>query len=240
MEQFLAPILTLTGLGLFFALALTFASKKFAVVQDPRIKEILQKLPGANCGACGMAGCTHFAEALVKKEVVLDGCKVCSEETASEIANILGVKLSLAEKKVASLRCHGGKSAKDKFIYQGIKDCQAAAQTLGGHKICSWACLCFGTCESACPFGAIQMSPEGLPVINSELCTGCGKCVQACPRNVLVLIPTKGKVYVGCSSRDTAKEVVRACSVGCIACKKCDEVCPVDAIKIVENLALID
>ncbi len=256
MMQFLIPILTLTGLGLLFGLVLTLASKKFAVSYDPRIKQVMDKLPGTNCGACGMAGCSRFAEAVVKEKVTLENCKVCSEEAAAEIAKILGIKLSLKEKKVATLRCHGGKKAKDKFIYQGIKDCQAAAQLLGGSKFCSYACLGFDTCLRVCPFGAIKMTPEGLPVIDSQLCTGCGKCVEACPRNLLVLIPRKAKVYpvredaasssfsngvyVGCSSHHPPKEVVRVCEVGCIACKKCEEVCPVEAIKVVENLAVID
>ena len=240
MKEFLAPILTLTGLGLFFGLVLTWASKKFAVLQDPRIEEILKRLPGANCGACGMPGCAGFSEALVKGEGAIENCKACSEEAACEIAKILGAKLSLAEKKVATLRCHGGKSAKDKFIYQGIENCQAVAQTLGGQKLCSFACLGFGDCERACPFDAIRMGPEGLPIIDSALCTGCGKCVAACPRDLMTLIPVKAKVYVGCSSHEPAKEIVRVCNVGCIACKKCGQVCPVGAIKIVENLAVID
>lgn len=240
MIQFIAPILTLTGLGLFFGLVLSWASRKFAVTQDPRIKEILEKLPGANCGACGKAGCSGFAEGLAGGEIDLSVCKACTAEQATEIAKILGVEVGLKEKKVATLRCHGGKQAKDKFIYQGIKDCLAAAQTLGGHKFCSYACLGFGNCQRACPFGAIQMSAEGLPMIDAELCTGCGKCVAACPRNLLALIPIKGKVYVGCNSRLPAKEVMRVCSVGCIACKKCEKACPEDAIKVVENLAAID
>ncbi len=149
MNQFLAPILTLTGLGLFFALVLTFASKKFAVPRDLRIKEVLDKLPGANCGACGMAGCARFAEALVKQEVSLDNCKACTKDTAAEIADLLKIKLSLGEKRIASLRCHGGKQARDKFIYQDIEDCRAAAQTLGGQKLCSYACLGFANCVRA-------------------------------------------------------------------------------------------
>ena len=240
MEQFLAPILTLTGLGLFFALVLSWAAKKFAVVQDPRIQQIVQRLPGANCGACGMAGCARFAEALAKGESSVESCKACSEEVASQIADILGVKLSLSEKKAATLRCHGGKDAKDKFLYQGIPQCQAAAQVLGGQKLCSFACLGFGDCQKACPFGAIEMTAEGIPKIDLELCTACGKCVEACPRNLLILVAKKAKVYIGCNSKDAAKIVVGACKVGCIACKKCAEACPAEAIKIVENLAVID
>ncbi len=240
MNQFLAPILTLTGLGLFFGLVLTLASKKFAVRQDPRIQKILENLPGANCGACGKAGCAGFGESLIRGELPLQACKICSEEQAAEIAKILGVEAPLKEKEVVSLRCHGGKKAKDRFIYEGPASCRAAAQVLGGYKLCDYACLGFGDCLRACPFGAIKMSPEGLPIINSELCTSCGQCLASCPRNLLVLIPAKAKVYVGCTSHDPAKTVAQACAVGCIACKKCEQACPVDAIKVIDNLAVID
>jgi len=240
MSQFLVPILTLTGLGLFFGLVLTLAAKKFSVSHDPRIQELIEKLPGANCGACGLAGCAGFAEALVKGEAVLANCKACSEEQAQQVAKVLGVKISATKKKIATLRCHGGKRAKDRFVYEGIKDCLAAAQLLGGQKSCSFACLGFGNCERVCPFGAIKMTEEGLPVIDSNLCTACGKCVPACPRNLLVLIADEARVYVACDSRDSAKIVARVCEVGCIACKKCEKICPEKAIKIVENLAIID
>ncbi len=84
------------------------------------------------------------------------------------------------------------------------------------------------------------MDAQGLPRIDIELCTGCGKCVEACPRDLLVLIPRKSKVYVGCNSHHPPKVVAAVCKVGCIACGKCAAVCPVEAIKIVENLAIID
>jgi ferredoxin len=56
----------------------------------------------------------------------------------------------------------------------------------------------------------------------------------------MVLVPRKASVYLGCASGDPAKVVAKVCAVGCIACKKCEKVCPADAIKVVENLAIID
>lgn len=249
MIQYLPPIITLTVLGLFFGIVIAFASKKFAVIQDPKIQEILGKLPNANCGACGLAGCANFAEVLVKGDTALSNCRACSEEQAAGIAAILGVPHSSADKQVAALRCHGGSKAKNKFEYQGIADCQAAAQLMGGYKLCGYACLGLGNCARVCPFNAIRMDTgTGLPVIDAAFCAGCGRCARACPRKLLVLIPRQfpkskireRRIYVGCGSLDAAKTVVNVCAVGCIACKKCAEACPVAAIKAADNLAVID
>jgi ferredoxin len=63
---------------------------------------------------------------------------------------------------------------------------------------------------------------DGMPVIDAELCTGCGVCVNNCPKNVLELIPVDAPVYVPCNSRETkAKDVTSVCDVGCIHCKAC-------------------
>src|SRR5512142_74955 len=42
-------------------------------------------------------------------------------------------------------------------------------------------CIGCQACVGECPVGAIEMSPEGVAVINPELCVGCGKCAQVCP-----------------------------------------------------------
>ncbi len=240
MKEFLAPVLTLTGLGLFFALVLAWAAQKFAVIQDLRVQKVLDQLPGANCGACGKAGCAAFAEDLARGQVDLSNCKACSAEDARKIGEILGVKVSLAVKQVITLRCQGGKNAADKYIYQGVGDCQAAINVLGGPKSCNYACVGFADCVRACPFGALNMGEDGLPIINHQLCTGCGKCVAACPRNLMALAAENSLVYVGCSSMDPAKVVIKVCKAGCIACRKCEKECPFEAIEVIDNLAVID
>src|SRR3990167_6356749 len=133
----LIPILVLTFLGVAFGIGLALASKKFCVTLDPRIENIYAHLPGANCGACGMAGCMGFAEALIHGTCTVDRCSVTEEENRKEIAEILGVELKTKVKTTALVHCHGGnKRAKDKFIYTGIKDCVAANLVMGGPKAC--------------------------------------------------------------------------------------------------------
>ena len=46
----LYAMLSLGGLGLLFGLALAVVAKKFAVEVDPKVEEILDLLPGINCG----------------------------------------------------------------------------------------------------------------------------------------------------------------------------------------------
>ncbi|MCX7661073.1 MAG: RnfABCDGE type electron transport complex subunit B, partial [Candidatus Omnitrophica bacterium] len=237
----IVSVLTLGGLGLIFGVGLSLANKKFYVRRDSLAEEILVFLPQANCGACGKLGCLGFAESLAKKEISLNRCVLADKQTREKLASLLGLQLEEKTKKVAVLFCNGGNiRAKDKFIYQGTKSCSLASSFFGGQKSCFWACLGFGDCEKICPFGAITMSEEALPIIDEEKCTGCGLCVERCPKKVLTLVP-KDKVYnVRCSSKEIGKKVLEACSVGCIACRRCQKACNFEAIKIIDNLAVIN
>ena len=68
--------LILGGLGLTFGVILAISSKIFYVKTDTRIEDVKKLLPNYNCGACGFAGCSGFAEAIVKGEATdLSRCK---------------------------------------------------------------------------------------------------------------------------------------------------------------------
>ncbi len=243
MNNVLLPIAALVGLGVTFGLTLAYAARKFHVPTDPMIEKILAKLPGANCGACGKAGCRGFAEALLAGELDIHSCASAAAENKKSIAELLGLSLEEKTKLVSSLHCCGGNNTKDKYLYDGMKDCLAASLILGGQKECKYGCLTYGTCVKACPYDAIEMTGKGFPRVIEEKCTACGVCVNVCPKKLWALIPfdaSKAKIYVACSSRDIGKIVMSICPVGCIACRRCEKACAHGAMQVLENLARID
>jgi len=240
---FIASIIALGGLGLFFGAGLAFASKKFAVKVDPKVEKIHDALPGANCGACGYPGCSAYAEAVATGEAACNLCAPGGKETSDLLADIMGISSEIDEDpKVAVVACQGDKEkASDKFVYQGIEDCHAAQLIGGGHKECEYGCLGLGSCVKACPFDAMHMAENGLPVVNEDKCTACGICVSTCPRGIMQLIPRKQKIYLACVSQGKAKAVKSVCSAGCFACKICStpKVTPSGAIEMDGNLPVI-
>jgi Na+-translocating ferredoxin:NAD+ oxidoreductase subunit B len=237
----LIPVLILGSLGIIFGIGLAVAAKKFCVVTDPRLEKVFSRLPGANCGACGMAGCMGFAEGLIKGNCTVEGCVVSTEAVRHDIAGMLGIEAKTKTKKLAVLHCHGGSlRVKNKFVYRGIKDCLSASLIMSGPKSCAYGCIGYGNCARACPFGAISMNDENLPVVNPDKCRACGKCVAACPKKLFSLLVSTKVYAVRCKSLDIGRNVSAVCPVGCIACRKCEKACPVKAIQIIDNLPVID
>lgn len=236
-------VLSMGGLGLLLGLGLAVASKKFAVTIDPKIEQVLDVLPGANCGGCGYPGCSGFAEAVVGGKVLVTDCKPGGPEIAEQIAGILGVEVGDVAPEVASVHCQGGrKEAKEKCLYEGLESCAAAWLIAQGSKSCNYGCLGLGDCVRECPYEALIMGDNGLPVVIEEKCTACGLCVSACPRGIIQLIPKTARVYLGCVSQDRAKAVKGICTIGCIGCKVCStpKVTPSEAIQMEGNLPVID
>lgn len=246
MDLILVAVISLGAIGLISAVILYAASKKFAVYEDPRIGQVAEVLPQANCGGCGYPGCSGFAAACVKAGS-LEGklCPVGGQPTMEKVAAILGLEATASEPKVAVVRCNGTCANRPRITtYNGVRSCAIAHATYGGETGCSFGCLGCGDCVSACQFDAIHINPEtGLPEVDEKKCTACGACSKACPRNIIEIRP-KGKnnrrVVVMCVNKDKGAVANKACSASCIGCGKCVKVCPFEAITLENNLAYID
>jgi len=230
------------GMGAFFGLVLAYASRRFHVEEDPKITQVREELPGANCGACGFAGCQGYAEAVVKDPNLPPNlCTPGKAEVAAMVARITGKVAPEMIPMVATVFCRGDeKRAVRSFRYEGIHDCRAAILVSGGDKACKYGCIGYGTCYKACPFGAITMSEDNLPVIDREKCTACGVCVAACPKNIIELTPADKMVHIRCRSHDKGPVVKKACEIGCIGCSMCAKNCPEKAIHMDKLLAVMD
>ncbi|MDR1725935.1 MAG: RnfABCDGE type electron transport complex subunit B [Bacteroidales bacterium] len=237
-------VLSLTAAIL--AVILFFTAKNFYVYEDPRIAIITEKLPGANCGGCGFAGCKALAEAIVKAES-LNGlmCPVGGNAVATEIASVLNLAATESIPKIAVVRCNGGKvNTKSKINYEGVFDCANAALVMASTGGCPNACLGFGNCVRVCQFDAIYMDNDSrLPIVNEAKCVACGACTKVCPRKVIE-IRNKGiknrRVFVSCVNTEKGSIARQNCIAACIACGKCAKVCVFDAISINNNVAYVD
>lgn len=246
MNTILISLLVLGLTGLVAAVLLYLVAQKFKVEEDPRIDEVQEVLPGANCGGCGFAGCRAMAEACVKA-TSLDGllCPVGGNATMAQVGEILGMAASAAEPKVAVVRCNGTCEARPRTsVFGGTRTCAIMNSMYIGETDCAFGCLGCGDCVAACQFGAIQINPEtGLPEVDDDKCTACGACAKACPRN-LIEIRKKGddgmRMVVLCSNKAKGAVTRKACKNGCIGCAKCKSVCGNDAITVTNNLAYID
>lgn len=246
MSVLLTAVATLGVIGAGSAAILYFVGQKFKVEEDPRIQEVQDILPAANCGGCGFPGCAAFAGACVSSDE-LDGlfCPVGGQDTMDKVASILGKTVSASAKKIAVVRCNGTCDERPRLnLYDGASNCTIAATLYGGDTGCSFGCLGLGDCVDSCTFDAIHINPQTmLPEVTEDKCTACGACVKACPKSIIELRkqgPKSRRIFVSCVNKDKGGVAKKACNVACIGCSKCQQACPFEAITIDNNLAYIN
>lgn len=239
--EVLGSVAILGGVATVFGAAISVVNARFRVWEDPRIDDVRDLLPGADCGACGFAGCRAFAQAVIGGGAVPAECTVMGEAEREDVAAYLGIEAGSADRRVARLLCAGGRDvAPYKASYHGIESCAAAAAVTGGGKACPWGCLGYADCAVSCDFDAIEMSPFGLPVVDVDLCTACGDCVEACPLDLFVLMPADHHLVVQCKNLLSGDEAEAVCSVACNACGRCVADAADGLIEMVDGLAVVD
>lgn len=240
MNGIIEPILILGIMGALFGILLGVAAKAFKVEKDERIETISELLAGANCGGCGYAGCSAFAEALCQGKATLSDCPGTKQENKDRIAMILGVSTGKEEPMTAMVMCSGNcNSVALHCKYEGISDCIAASRYGGGDKSCSFGCIGYGSCTDVCQFDAIHII-DNVAVVDNEKCVACGACVDICPQHVIELVELRQRTFVKCKSHDKGASLKDICSAGCLGCKICEKNCPKEAIKVVDNVAKIN
>jgi NADPH-dependent glutamate synthase beta subunit-like oxidoreductase len=203
------------GLGVVVGAGLAAASKIFYVYVDPIIVAIDEELPGANCGGCGYPGCTANAEAIAAGKSPPNSCVAAGIETAEAIAAVLGVAIEAKEPDIAKSGCYFGyQDADTRYLYDGLSDCRAASLLGGGMKICEIGCLGLGSCAAVCPFDAIVMGPDNLPVVDAEKCTGCGTCERVCPKHIITLSSVTRRILREYTDDECTTPCQRACPAG--------------------------
>ncbi len=218
----LLAFVVISVLGLFLGVCLSIADKKLAVEKDEKLQSLEAIMPGANCGGCGYAGCSAYAEAVFKGEAKPGLCSPGGDKLAKKMGEILGVEVSVTEKMVAFVHCKGNpEHTQSDYAYKGLEDCNAAALLQGGPVACKEGCLHLGSCISVCPVKAISKDSNGDIVVDKELCIGCGKCTTVCPNNVIRLVPYRAEYIVACNNHLPGGKVKKVCFVGCIGCKIC-------------------
>jgi NADPH-dependent glutamate synthase beta subunit-like oxidoreductase/NAD-dependent dihydropyrimidine dehydrogenase PreA subunit len=212
-------IFIMGGLGIIVGIGLAVASKVFYVYVDPKVLSVDDVLPGANCGGCGLPGCTANAEAIVAGKASPNSCVAAGPDVAEAIAEIMGVAIEAKEPDIAQPGCtYGVADADVKFLYDGVRDCRAAALLSGGMKVCNIGCLGLASCVSACKFNALSMGDNGLPVVDETLCTGCGACEKICPKNIISLSSVTRRIIKEYTSADCTTPCQRACPAGIDIC----------------------
>lgn len=241
MSGYLIPVVVVVVIALLSGVILTLAAKFMAVPVDETAVLIREALPGANCGACGYAGCDQYAAALAADHTLAPNlCIPGGASSSGAIAGILGVDAGESVAVRAFVRCSGtpDKTAPS-MEYQGLKSCSAAKLFFGGDGSCKFGCMGMGDCVSVCSYDAIGIV-NGIACTNPAACTGCGACAKACPQKLIDIMPAKQRVFVVCNSCDPGGVVNKTCKAGCIGCKMCEKECKFDAIHVVDNLAVID
>ncbi len=153
-------------LGLAFGAILGYASRRFAVEDDPVVEKIDEILPQSQCGQCGYPGCRPYAEAISCNGEKINRCAPGGEAVMLKIAELLNVEPQPLDGEAQELT----PARMVAFIDENN-------------------CIGCTKCIQACPVDAIVGATRAMHTVMSDLCTGCNLCVDPCPTHCISLQP---------------------------------------------------
>ena len=163
-NEILYPVLILGGLGILATVILFIAAKFMHVPVDEREVALRAALPGANCGACGFAGCDDYAKALAAGGVKTNLCVPGGDACAKAVSEILGTEAEDVLEKKAFVRCGGSCENTEKlFRYKGTPPAAPAMRFMratASVMICAWATATVSQPASLRPSPSRMVSPS--------------------------------------------------------------------------------
>ena len=153
-------------LGLAFGAILGYASRRFAVEDDPGVEKIDEILPLSQCGQGGYPGCRPYAEAISCNGEKINRCAPGGEAVMLKIAELLNVEPQPLDGEA-----------------QELTPARMVAVIDENN------CIGCTKCIQACPVDAIVGATRAMHTVMSDLCTGCNLCVDPCPTHCISLQP---------------------------------------------------
>lgn len=235
------PVIVVAGIAVVLGIMLVIISKVFSVKKNQLQSDVLEALPGVNCGACGFSSCEAYSKYLAEGGEDIGKCPVGGKDVADELAVILNVPTKEVEAIVAHVMCKGTiYNTSKRYEYHGALNCTAAHGLFSGPNSCTYGCMGYGDCVEVCPSDAIDIV-DGIAVINDYKCIACGLCVAVCPKKIISMVKKFDNNFkVECRNKWPGALTRKHCTVGCIGCQRCYKVCPSEAITMDGPLAVID
>ncbi|MEG1067607.1 MAG: 4Fe-4S binding protein [Anaerovoracaceae bacterium] len=210
-----------------------------ATTPKEKLKQIMQILPGVDCGGfggCGKPTCEACAKAIAEGESIAL-CPACKQDAVNEIAKVMGVEPVTVKDEIAFIQCNGAAAGKERLA--DCKTCDEAVKRGFVDGECKNGCVGIGSCIDLCKFDAMKLV-DGKVIVDREKCTGCLACINSCPQKLISMVPSDATNFIPCASTLEEDATRSLCGYGCLGCGDCEETCPRGAIKIVENHAVID
>lgn len=158
----ITAITSLTILGAILGLILGVAARVFRVEGNALAAELVDILPGSQCGQCGFPGCAGAAQALAEGNADVTLCPPGGRAVAIALAAKLGVDADVS----------------------GVQDSVPMIAEVR-EELCIGCTRCF----KVCPTDAIMGAAQQIHSVFREACTACGKCEEVCPTESVKLQP---------------------------------------------------